>query len=68
MVQLIVSHLNHRDQSDIVIGTNTSVFSICFYNVNQMPLSLELIFTVKPQGLHVLLVKIWKCTYYVIPC
>ena len=29
--------------------------SISFYNVNQMPMSPRIIFTVKPQDLHVLL-------------
>ena len=42
---------------------------VSFYNVNQMPIPLELIFTVKPQGLHVLLSEIQNVfTYYVIPC
>ena len=41
----------------------TVCFSIPFYKVNQMLCLLELIFIVKPQGLHVLLSEIWQCIY-----
>ena len=44
-------------------GTHTVYFSISFHNLNQMPMPLELIFTVKPQVSHVLVVKILQCMY-----
>ena len=44
-------------------GTLTICFAISFYNVYECLCLLELIFTVKPQGLHVLLGDIQQYIY-----
>ena len=47
--------------------TAHSTFTLLLFTI---PRSLEVIFIVKSQGLHVLLSEIWQCifTYFVIPC
>ena len=74
----IIAIHSHIDLKDLK-GPIPSYFSISFYTVNQMPMSprtnfpceclLEVIFSVKPQCLHVLLGKIRQCIYVLCnPC